>query len=169
MCSKYDACLCLVWKEIQPIQVNWLPLSLKERHENLHNKSHFNELTSQICVETDLKAKHSSTSSLVRRATVPHERGCYQLLSPLYKGTLQSPKTGQCLCKLQETDPGPGNRASARRHTSCLSWKARSHEAAETSLASWRLIGLGQLVGPWGGSLRGGIWPLACQPKQAES
>lgn len=136
MCSKSDACLYLVWKEVRPIQVNWLPLSLKEKHvfsyfphtlpqnENLYNKSHFNELTSQISVETELKAKHSSTSSiwgsLSRRPTVPHERGCYQLLSPLYKDSLQSPKTGQCLCKIQETDTGTGNRVSAQRQTVCL-------------------------------------------------
>lgn len=136
-CSKSDACLCLVWKDIPPIQVNWLPLSLKEKHgfsyfphplpqnENLHNMSHFNELTGQISVETELKAKQSSTSSiwesLGRRPTVAHERGCYQLLSPWHEGTLQSPKTGQCLCKIQETDAGTGHSASACRQTAvCL-------------------------------------------------
>lgn len=95
---------------------SYFPHTLPQ-NKNLHNKSHFNELTSQISVETELKAKHSSTSSiwesLSRRSAVAHERECYQLLSPLHKGTLQSPKTGQCLCKIQETDIGTGNRMSA--------------------------------------------------------
>lgn len=34
------------------------------QNENLHNKSHFNELRSQTSVETELKAKQSSASSI---------------------------------------------------------------------------------------------------------
>lgn len=128
-----------------PISPHTLP-----QNENLHNKSHFNELTSQVSVETELKAKQSSTSSiwesLGRRPTVAQERGCYQLLSPLYKGTLQSPKTGQCLCKIQKTDTGTGNRVSTWRQTAvCLEKPApmkllRRHWLVQTRSTCWTLV-----------------------------